>query len=82
MDAGLVFMIVAVVTIGCVTGVVSDWLKTQKDIAKSKADGTAAGSDHVKRLEEQVAKLEERVKVLERIQTDPTERLKRELETL
>lgn len=65
-------MVVWIVVIGCLTGIVSDYLKTRRIEARQ------GGSMDAQELEA----LKERVKVLEKIVTDERYDLRRELNQL
>ena len=65
-------MVAIVVTVGCLTGIVTEYLKTRREEAR------AAGQDP----QPQIAALEERVRVLEKIVTDERYELRRELQNL
>ena len=65
-------MVAIVVTVGCLTGIVTEYLKTRREEARAR------GQD----AEPQIAALEERVRVLEKIVTDERYELRRELKTL
>lgn len=74
MTTTLAVFIIVVVTIGCATGVISEYLKTRRKELESNA-GT---SDY----EAQIEVLEERVRVLERIVTEKKHDLRREINEL
>jgi uncharacterized membrane protein len=65
-------MVTWIVVVGCLTGVISDYLKTRRVEAKQR---NAGGS-------EQLEALTERVRVLERIVTDERYDLRREIKEL
>ncbi|MEM6709501.1 MAG: hypothetical protein AAF648_12000 [Pseudomonadota bacterium] len=65
-------MVVIVVTVGCLTGVISDYLKTRRTEAKNRQSVS----------DPQLAALEERIRVLEKIVTDERYSLRRELDSL
>jgi len=74
MSASLAFFIVAVVAIGCATGLISDYLKTRR---KELERG-----DSVSEYESRIDTLEERIRVLERIVTEKNHDLKKEINEL
>lgn len=65
-------MVTWIVVVGCLTGVISDYLKTRRLEARQN---TAGGS-------EELEALKERVRVLERIVTDERYDLRREIKEL
>lgn len=65
-------MVTWIVVVGCLTGVISDYLKTRRVEAKQQSAG---GS-------EELAALKERVRVLEKIVTDERYDLRREIRDL
>lgn len=65
-------MVSIVVTVGCLTGIITEYLKTRREEANARNRDT----------EPQIAALEERVRVLEKIVTDERYELRRELQNL
>ncbi|MDJ0939782.1 MAG: hypothetical protein QNJ00_08450 [Woeseiaceae bacterium] len=74
MSTSLAIFIIAVVTIGCATGLISDWIKMRR---KEMEHNQSAGD-----YEAQIEALEERIRVLERIVTEKKYDLKREISEL
>ena len=74
MSASLAFFIVAVVTIGCATAIIGGYLKTRQRELELRG-----GADE---YEERIKDLEERIRVLERIVTEKSHDLKREISEL
>jgi len=72
----MVFCIVAVVM---VTSIIQKWLKVRELSVRNNAD---AFQDVSGEIQAQIEALEERVKVLERIATDKSSRLKEEIDAL
>jgi len=72
----MVFCIVAVVM---VTSIIQKWLKVRELSVRNNAD---ASQDVSGEIQAQIEALEERVKVLERIATDKSSRLKEEIDAL
>jgi uncharacterized protein YlxW (UPF0749 family) len=79
--------IFAVVVLGIAAGVVTEWMKL-----KYRAGGRSADEPDARKMQDiraeneqlrsEVAELNERLTVLERIATDPAERVSREIEKL
>jgi len=69
-------MVVLIVISVMGAGVLNNWAKLQRE--KVRAGGQAADDETKNKIE----KLEERVRVLERIATDKSERLKEEISAL
>jgi hypothetical protein len=86
---GIFEMVVAVsgITGGCAVGATAVWAKLKYD-AESKAESLPARrkidllTTENDGLKGQVSRLEERISVLERIATDPAQRVAREIENL
>ncbi|MEX0942227.1 MAG: hypothetical protein WD002_06740 [Pseudomonadales bacterium] len=72
---GVFDMIVIVVVVGCITGVISDYLKTKR---KTGGILTEELDEALDRIED----LEERIKVLERVVTDDKYDLGRQIDQL
>lgn len=68
-------MVVIVVFIGCMTGVVSEWLKTKR---KTAGNNDGALDEAHDRIDE----LEERIRVLEKVVTDERYDLSRQIDSL
>ncbi len=68
-------MVVWIVVVGCVTGVISDYLKTKRKLGSTSNEDLDEAMD---RIEE----LEERIRVLERVVTDDKYHLAREIDGL
>ena len=76
MPKEIVFMVLAIVSIVMYSAVRIEAHKTRrKEAGNQSADDTQA-------LQNQIDALEARIKTLERIVTDPSERLKREIDDL
>lgn len=69
-------MVVAIVFIGVFGGVLSTYLKSRSENRSPKAD------EEIETVRREVSELRQRVKTLERLVTDPEEKLKREFENL
>lgn len=67
-------MVVLVVFIAVGAGVIQKWLKTKEKLAESATLDAAT--------DKRIAALEDRIRVLERIVTDKTSRLKEEIDAL
>ena len=65
-------MVTCIVVVGCLTGVISDYLKTRRLEARQSNAGNS----------EELEALKERVRVLERIVTDERFDLRREIKEL
>ena len=70
-------MVVLIVLIGVTSGVVTTWLKTRE---KMRVD--PAVDEELHRLRQDVARLNERVRTLEKIATDPEQRLREDFSRL
>jgi hypothetical protein len=73
-SSSVAFFVIAVVLIGCATGLISDYLKTRR---KELEQG---GTIH--EYESRIETLEERIRVLERIVTEKEYDLKKEINEL
>lgn len=67
-------MVAIIVTVSVMGGVFSSWLKSKE---KSEKNGK-----HTEEVNERIKALEERIKVLERLATDRTHRLREEIDAL
>ena len=74
MSSSLAIFIVTVVAIGCATGLISDYLKTRR---RELEHGGNADEN-----EARINELEDRIRVLERIVTERSHDLKREINEL
>ena len=74
MSTSLAIFIIIVVAIGCATGLISDYLKTRR----RELEQRGSNDEYDARINE----LEERIRVLERIVTERSHDLKREINEL
>lgn len=68
-------MVAVIVVIGCVTGVINNWLKIRQKSAVIQ-------NDHLDEALDRIEDLEERIRVLEKVVTDDRYELKRQLDAL
>lgn len=73
---GVFEMVVLVTTIGCATGVATEYLKTQR----KRADAT--NQDDLEDALDRIDEMEERIRVLERVVTDDKYSLSQQIDNL
>ncbi len=73
---GVFDMVVVIVVIGCITGVISDYLKTRRTEAHNRND------DDLDEILERLEHLDERMRVVETIVTDSRTNLSKEIDSL
>lgn len=72
---GVFEMVAVIVVIGCLTGVINNWLKIRHQNASVQ-------NEDLDEAFERIENLEERIRVLEKVVTDDRYELKRELDAL
>ncbi len=72
---GVFEMVTVIVVIGCLTGVINNYLKTRQKTG-------AIDSEDVDEAFERIENLEERIRVLEKVVTDDRYELKQQIERL
>lgn len=73
---GVFDMVVVIVVIGCLTGVISDYLKTRRAEVHNRND------DDLDEILERLEHLDERMRVVETIVTDSRTNLSKEIDSL
>ena len=72
-------MVVAIVFLGVVGGIISDWLKTMRVQAKA---GLGSSDVDIQRMQAEIDQLKERVHILEKLATDEERGLRDEFRRL